>query len=486
MSSGNLYNSSNKGKAVLNLDLCAPMPVEAVPLMAVGSGEPAVRSSAEAMPAAATMAAAAAAAVIRPGGSQSQQLDKSLILLVKCVMQHCVRAMEAGNTEASNNALAALSSVSSLDGDPIQRLTSAFTEALARRALEPLLQGLPWAIKEQLRRPPPPAYADVARQWFHTLSPLLRAAGLAANHAIVKALEGEQDVHVVDLGGANPRQWVELLRLLAARPGGAPSSSLRLTIVSDHACFLSCATGLLTAEATRLHVPLALNPVRSHIDNFSAAVIAALGVQRGQAVVISSTLQLHRLIADTTIVSHRHAGRQHDETMTRADALLHVLRDLSPKLLVLTEQEADHNDGEGRGLWDRVDSAFDYYAVLFNDLEVSRVPRESLDRAVVERLLLREEIVDIIARDGAARRERHEKLLRWVPRMLAAGFQPALVGMDGFKETTRLADRLSDGDGQRPLYRVVKVKEKGCFFVHSCWTPMFSVSLWQPAPGDHE
>jgi hypothetical protein len=419
-----------------------------------------------------------AAPVIHPG-SQSQQLDKSLILLIKCVMQQCVRAMEAGNTEAANSALVALSSVSSLDGDPIQRLTSAFTEALARRALEPL-QGLSWSVQEQLRSPPPPAYAGVARQWFHSLSPLLRAASLAANHAIVKAVEGEQDVHVVDLGGANPRQWIELLRLLAARPGGAPSS-LRLTIVSDHAFFLTCATEVLTAEATRLHVPLVFNPVGAHIDNFSATVIASLGVQRGQALVLSSTLQLHRLIADATIV--RHADREH-ETMTRADALLHVLRDLSPKLLVLTEQEADHNnDGEGRGgLWDRINSAFDYYAVLFNDLEVSRVPRESLDRAVVERLHLREEIVDIVARDGAARRERHEKMLRWVPRMAAAGFQPAPVTMDGFKETMRLANRLSDGDRQKPLYRVTAVK--GCFFVHSCWAPMFSVSLWQPAPGD--
>ena len=59
--------------------------------------------------------------------------------------------MEAGNTEAANSALVALSSVSSLDGDTIQRLTSAFTEALARRALEPL-QGLSWSVQEQLLR----------------------------------------------------------------------------------------------------------------------------------------------------------------------------------------------------------------------------------------------------------------------------------------------------------------------------------------------
>ncbi|OQU77885.1 scarecrow-like protein 3 [Sorghum bicolor] len=476
MAPGNLDNKG-KGKAVLNDDddISAPtMPVEAI---GSSGGQPA-RSSAQAIPPAAAMAAPP----LIHRGSQSQQLDKSLIVLIKCVMQQCVTGMEAANTEAANSALVALSSASSLDGDPIQRLTSAFAEALARRALA-LLQGLSWSVQGQLRTPPSPAYAGVARQWFHSLNPLLRGASLAANHGIVRAVEGEQVVHVVDLGGANPRQWIELLRLLAGRPGGAPSS-LRLTIVSEHAFFLSCATELLTAEAARLHLSLAVHTVQAHIDNFSATVLASLGVQRGPALVLSSTLQLHRLIADTAVV--RHADREH-ETMTRADVLLRLLRDLSPKVLVLTEQEADHNNGEGRGagaLWDRVNNAFDYYAVLFNELEVSGVPRGSLDRAVVERLHLREEIMDIVARDGAARRERHEKMQRWVPRMAAAGFQPVPVTMDGFREATRLDRRrsTSDADRQRPLYRVTAVKEMGCFYVHSCSAPMFSVSFWQPAP----
>ena len=81
MASGNLDNKG-KGKAVLNDDISAPMAVDAVPLMAAGSsGGESVRSSDEAIP----PAAMAAAPAIHPG-SQSQQLDKSLILLIKCVM----------------------------------------------------------------------------------------------------------------------------------------------------------------------------------------------------------------------------------------------------------------------------------------------------------------------------------------------------------------------------------------------------------------
>ncbi|OEL34241.1 hypothetical protein BAE44_0004740 [Dichanthelium oligosanthes] len=212
--------------------------------------------------------------------------------------------------------------------------------------------------------------------------------------------------------------------------------------------FLSRAAELLTQEVVRLDVPFVFNVVRSHIDRFSGSDIAALGIEHGQALVISSTLQLHRLIAD--VITTTNTATQH--------------------------QEAHHN---GLSLWNRVNNAFGYYSVLFNDLEVCGVLPESANRRAIERLVLREEIMDIVARDGAARRERHEKVVRWVPRMLHCGFKLAPASMDGFMETTKLVDRLSDNDKLKPHYRVQK--ENGFFFVYSSSTPMFSVSVWKPA-----
>jgi hypothetical protein len=149
-----------------------------------------------------------------------------------------------------------------------------------------------------------PCAADAPRPGLGGAVPgLAKAAAAAANHAILEAVAADCLVHVVDLGGANPNQWLELLRLLAERPRGPPS--LRLSIINDEHNFLWRAAGALTQEAVRLRIPFVFNPVRSHIDHFAAPSVAELCVDqqgKGEALVITSTLQLHRLIADNVTV----------------------------------------------------------------------------------------------------------------------------------------------------------------------------------------
>ena len=57
--------------------------------------------------------------------------------------------------------------------------------------------------------------------------------------------------------------------------------------------------------------------------------------------------------------------------MMKADVLLRDLAELSPKLMVVTEQEADHN-GEFMG---RFDNALHYHGALFDALEESVLAR---------------------------------------------------------------------------------------------------------------
>lgn len=431
--------------------------------------------------------AVAAPTVILPA---FQQLDSSRILLIKEVMQHCVTALATGDVLAANTGLVIMSTLASADGDPLQRVAFAFAEALGRRALQQMLPGLYGGLL-QLDFPPQPAatgYTGATRLCFDALCPLLRVAGSVANHAIVTAMEGEEHVHVVDLGGASPNQWLELLHLFAVRPEGKPSS-LRLTVVSEEEGLLSCTAWLLHREAARLHITFTFNPVRSHIDRLSPHDVASFGVHGSEALAITSTLQLHRLIADVTSIDlpaaadHQHHGKkgkgkkQPKHQITMADALLRVLCDLSPKLMVLTEQEAYHN---GASLGDRIRNAFDYYAALFNDLEAGGAPRESAARAAVERMLLRQEIMDIIARDGSSRRERHESVMGWAQRMGMAGFRPMHLQVrrfDAFADPGLLALQLS----LHGTLRYWVAQDNTCFIIYANMTPMFSVTSWRPA-----
>ncbi|KAL6620135.1 hypothetical protein ACP70R_035274 [Stipagrostis hirtigluma subsp. patula] len=462
----------------------------------VGSSSAAPRKPSPEMAPIEAVPLAVAAPAILPGPQLQLAGKSSNTVVIKGLMQHCVGALLTANYPMANKMLEAISRLVSLDGDAVQRVAFAFAEALGRRTLMPL-PGVAWALHLQLPRSPAPALTEAARGSFYKIFPLFQVAATAANHAIAEAVDGERHVHLVDLGGAKTDQWRELLRLLAARPGGPPSA-VRLSVVSENEDFLSHSAGILTEEAMRLRVNFVFNPVRSHIDRLSPTHIAAFGVEPGQAVAITATLQLHRLIADVVNIQlpaataeaqadRKGKGKMPAEqtagpstttcphAITKADALLRVLRDMSPKVVVLTEQEADHN---GAIVWHRIRSAFDYYVALFADMEAGGASGQAAERVAVERVLLRDEIMDIVAREGAARRERHEAMKRWAPRMAKAGFVPAQVNFEAFVATARMAHQLS-GDGKRRLYRAIK--ENGCFFIYSQMTPIFSVSAWQPS-----
>ena len=87
----------------------------------------------------------------------------------------------------------------------------------------------------------------------------------------------------------------------------------------------------------------------------------------------------------------------------------------------------------------RYDNALNYYGALFDALEESVPARGSvMERADVERCLLLQEIRDIVAYDGAQRRERHERMGKWAERMKAAGFTSAAMSADAVAQTVML------------------------------------------------
>ncbi|VAH69124.1 unnamed protein product [Triticum turgidum subsp. durum] len=361
------------------------------------------------------------------------------------LLLNCAAAASAGRLDAANAALEHIATLAAPDGDAMQRVAAAFAEALARRAL----RAWPGLCRALLlpRAGPTPAEVAVARRHFLDLCPFLRLAGAAANQAILEAMESEKIVHVIDLGGADATQWLELLHLLAARPEGPPH--FRLTAVHEHKDLLSQTAMALTKEAERLDVPFQFNPVVSRLD---ALDVESLRVKTGEALAISSSLQLHRLLAtddDTSSAAPADKERRRSSpdssgllspSTSRADAFLGALWGLSPKVMVVCEQEASHNTA---GLTERFVEALNYYAALFDCLEVGAA-RGSVERARVERWLLGEEIKNIVACDGADRRERHER--------------PAQgLACDGFKVR----------------------EEKGTFFL--CWQDraLFSVSAWR-------
>ncbi|KAG8663146.1 scarecrow-like protein 3 [Manihot esculenta] len=415
----------------------------------------------------------------------------------------CANHVASGDLENAEVALGQISQLASANGDTMQRIAAYFTEALAHKVIK-ALPGVHRAlnatkitlVSEEIL---------VRKLFFETL-PFLKVAFVLTNQAIIEAMEGEKMVHIIDLNAAEPAQWLSLLQALNARPEGPPH--LRITGIHQQKEVLDQMAHKLTGEAERLDIPFQFNPIVSKLENLD---VEKLRVKTGEALAISSVLQLHPFLASDdelrkrSPVPSKNSNGSHllralqmnqgtlgellekdmvngyspspDSTSLsplsstasmKMDYFLNMLWTLSPKLMVVMEQDSNHN---GSNLMERLLEALYSYAALFDCLE-STVSRTSMERLKIEKMLFGEEIKNIVACEGAERKERHEKLEKWIQRLDLAGFGYVNLSYYSMLQARKLLQGYGcDG---------YKIKEEnGCVVI--CWhdRPLFSVSAWR-------
>lgn len=401
----------------------------------------------------------------------------------------CANHVSNGSLDNANLALEQISHLASPDGDTMQRIAAYFAESLSERVLKSW-PGIYRAL--QFTRMAVVSEEILARKLYFELFPFLKLAFVVTNQSIIEAMEEEKMVHIIDLNAAEPAQWIALIQALSARPEGPPH--LRITGVHQQKEVLEQVAHRLTDEAEKLDLPFQFNPIVSKLEDLD---IEKLRVKTGEALAISSVLQLHTLLAsdDETLrkssslamLNHanganggnanRRSSPSNDSASSsptsisvsaKMDGFLAALWGLSPKIMLISEQDSNHN---GSGLMERLSEALYFYAALFDCLE-STLPRASVERRKVEKTLLGEEIKNIIACEGGERRERHEKLERWMQRLDMAGFGSVPLSYMGMLQAQRLLQGCScDG------YRIKE--ENGCVVI--CWQdrPLYSVSAWR-------
>ncbi|XP_058107135.1 scarecrow-like protein 3 [Magnolia sinica] len=418
-----------------------------------------------------------------------------------CLIQlllSCANHVAAGSLENANICLEQISLLASPDGDSMQRMAAYFTEALAGRILKSW-PGLYKALNST--RISSISESILIRRLFFDLCPFLKLAYVVSNQAIIDAMEGEKMVHIIDLNAAEPAQWIALIQTLNARPEGPPH--LRITGIHEQKEVLEQTAMRLTEEAEKLDIPFQFIPIVSKLENLDLESLR----KTGEALAISSVLQLHLLMASDdetqrkTPPSAKNPSAAHLQRVlqmnqstlgellekdlinghspspdsassspfsARMESFLASLWNLSPKVMVVAEQESNHN---GSTVMERLLEALYFYAALFDCLE-STVSRTSVDRMKVEKMLFGEEIKNIIACEGVERKERHEKLERWVQRLDLAGFGRVPLSYYGLLQARRLLQSYGcEG---------YKIKEESGALLF-CWQdrPLFSVSAWR-------
>lgn len=218
-------------------------------------------------------------------------------------------------------------------------------------------------------------------------------------------------------------------------------------------------------------MPFQYNPV--NVTNLAELHRDVLKLRAGEALGFVSVLNLHVLLAEDDQVdarfgfSHKKDGTATIKECQQMGNFLARIQSMSPKVLLLVEQEADHNLNK---LVDRLVGSLNYYSAVFDSLDATFGSSSSEDRLELEEMFGRE-IENIMACEGSERVERHERYAKWAVRFGGAGFKPVRLWFHGLEDCKRMVEACGN-EG----YKIVSNTAS----LVICWheRPLYAVSAW--------
>ncbi|KZV51240.1 scarecrow-like protein 13-like [Dorcoceras hygrometricum] len=293
----------------------------------------------------------------------------------------------------------------SVYGDPLQRLGAYVLEGLKAR----LLSSGSIIYKKLNCNEPASSELMSYMHVLYEICPYYKFAYVSANAVIREAMVNESRIHVIDFQIAQGSQWVSFIQSLSSRPGGPPY--LRITGVDDLESAHARGGGLelvcqrLGSVAEACGVPFefhgaGMSGCEVHYEN--------LKVRKGESLAVNFPYILHHMPDESV------------STTNHRDRLLRLVKNLSPRIVTLSEQESNTNTSS---FFQRFLETLDFYTAIFESIDAVRL-RDDRQRISTEEHCVGKDIVNIIACEGIDRLERHELLGKWRLRLTMAGFSP--------------------------------------------------------------
>ncbi|KAJ9147487.1 hypothetical protein P3X46_029643 [Hevea brasiliensis] len=380
------------------------------------------------------------------------------IRLIQLLLKGAKHA-SSGNFHRADACLSEISELSSMSGDSMQRLAAQFASALATR----LVKRWPGLYKALNHHQKPRIDVDQAKTLFARAFPFLCFAYMVITRTLVQAMANEHVIHIVDLSSGDPKLWVPFLHSLAHLPNGPPH--LKITCLNSNRAILDKLGQSLVKEAETLDMPFQFNPLSIGLRELSGDM---LKVRSGEALAFVSILNLHVLLAEDDQVDAHFGGAKFNgiKSCKPLSDLLTLIRSMSPKLLFLVEQEANHNLDR---LVDRFIEGLHYYSAVFDSIDATSGNLGGEGRMILEEMFGRE-IENIVACEGLERFERHERYGRWAIRLGQGGFKPIRLWYNFNEDTKQMVDGFGKG------YKIAS--EKTSLMI--CWheRPLYAVTAW--------
>ncbi|KAL5567944.1 hypothetical protein UlMin_024519 [Ulmus minor] len=261
----------------------------------------------------------------------------------------------------------------------------------------------------------PPSVAELfspihagSTQLLYDLSPCFVYAFSAANRAIMEAtLENQSTtknkVHVIDFDIGQGSQYASLILDLCARQSRSPITLTITTVASDSSSGqerLSLVGDKLKQLAVQYGVSFELNVISQKIGDLSRE---SLNCDSDEPLAVNFAFKLYRMPDESV------------STDNPRDELLRRVKGLSPRVVVMLEQELNTNTAPFMA---RVNETCAYYTTLLDSIN----SKDNSDRVRVEELVGRK-LANSVACEGRDRVERCEVFGKWRARMGMAGFE---------------------------------------------------------------
>ncbi|XP_020571989.1 scarecrow-like protein 28 [Phalaenopsis equestris] len=328
----------------------------------------------------------------------SQTEDQSLELVN--FLTHCAEAISTGDHASINYFLSRLGEMASPTGTTVHRLAAYFTEGLAITAVKLWPHIFSINPPRDITEPIDDDEATALRL-LDQATPIPKFIHFTLNERLMRAFEGKDRVHIIDLDIKQGLQWPSLFQSLASRPN--PPKHVRITGIGESKPEIQSTGARLAGLADSLNLPFQFHAV---VDQLEDVRLWMLHVKEGECLAVNCVLQLHKMLYDDT------GGSLRD--------LMCVVRSTNPAIVLVAEEEADHNHHQ---LEVRFANSLNYYAAVFDALNVS-LPEDSSERLKIEKMFARK-IRSIIAREGT---ERHESFSKWSRKMKDCGFDNVGIG----------------------------------------------------------
>ncbi|CAH8317497.1 unnamed protein product [Eruca vesicaria subsp. sativa] len=384
------------------------------------------------------------------------------------ILLEAARAFSDKDTARAQQILWTLNELSSPYGDTEQKLSSYFLQALFNRMTssgERCYRAMVTAAAtdktcsfEQTRK-------TVLK--FQEVSPWATFGHVAANGAILEAVDGEAKIHIVDISSTFCTQWPTLLESLATRSDDTPHLRLTTIIVANKYVNNQTASHRMMKEvgnrmekfARLMGVPFTFNIIH-HVGDLSEFDLNKLDIKPDEVLAVNCVGTMHGI-----------APRGNPR-----DAVISNFLRLRPRIVTIVEEEADLV-GEQEGFDDEFLRSFGeilrWFRVCFESLEES-FPRTSTERLMLERAAGRA-IVDLVACEPSDSTERRETARKWSMRMRNGGFDAVGFNAEVADDVRALLRRYKER-----VWSMVQCSDAAGILLCCRDQPVVWASAWRP------